>query len=92
MTDRPIRRPRISTTLALPALACTLLLSTVAMCAEKKDTTLGYDDTPMLPDSKWRVHDVKRPRPRVVTPGATNLEALDPVDRDRFAWTRRRVQ
>lgn len=30
---------------------------------------LGYDDTPFLPGSKWRVHDGNRPQPRVVTPG-----------------------
>ena len=30
---------------------------------------IGYDDTPMLPDSQWRVHDGKRPQPRVVIPG-----------------------
>jgi hypothetical protein len=29
----------------------------------------GYDDTPMLPDGKWRVHDSKRPHPKVITPG-----------------------
>lgn len=32
---------------------------------------VGYTDTPYLPDGKWRVHDLNRPRPRVVTPGAT---------------------
>jgi hypothetical protein len=31
---------------------------------------LGFDDTPYLPNQKWRVHDVNRPRPRVITPGA----------------------
>ena len=30
---------------------------------------VGYDDTPMLPGSKWRVHDGNRPQPRIVTPG-----------------------
>jgi hypothetical protein len=30
----------------------------------------GYSDTPMLPGQKWRVHDIDRPRPAVVTPGA----------------------
>lgn len=28
----------------------------------------GYNDTPYLPDGKWRVHDIARPRPPVVTP------------------------
>ncbi len=36
----------------------------------ERGTALGYDDTPMLPGQKWRVHDIRRPRPRVVTPGA----------------------
>jgi hypothetical protein len=36
---------------------------------EEKDRTLGYDDTDFLPDQKWRVHDVARPRPRIITPG-----------------------
>ncbi len=30
---------------------------------------IGYDDTPFLPGGKWRVHDDKRPQPKVVTPG-----------------------
>ena len=28
----------------------------------------GYRDTPVLPNSKWRVHDIDRPPPPVVTP------------------------
>lgn len=30
---------------------------------------IGFDDTPFLPDQPWRVHDYRRPRPPVVTPG-----------------------
>ena len=30
----------------------------------------GYDDTPFIPGSEYRVHDKMRPRPRIVTPGA----------------------
>lgn len=30
---------------------------------------VGYDDTPMQPNGKWRVHDGKRPQPRMVKPG-----------------------
>lgn len=41
---------------------------------EHKDHTLGYDDTPFIPGSKWRVHDVSRPRPRVVTPGTESSQ------------------
>ena len=30
----------------------------------------GYDDTPLIPGTRWRVHDRARPMPRAVTPGA----------------------
>lgn len=38
----------------------------------KKDRTspTGYSDTPVLPNQRWKVHDIDRPRPRLVTPGA----------------------
>ena len=36
----------------------------------------GYDDTPMIPGSSYRVHDKARPRPRVVAPGAKGLADL----------------
>jgi len=41
--------------------------------ARKKGRTasLGYTDTPVLPGQKWKVHDIDRPRPRMMTPGAT---------------------
>ena len=32
---------------------------------------LGYEDTPLLPTKKWRVHDSKRPQPPVIIPGKT---------------------
>jgi hypothetical protein len=32
---------------------------------------VGYDDTPMQPNGKWRIHDGKRPQPTIVTPGST---------------------
>ena len=35
---------------------------------------IGYDDTPFIPGTKWRVHDGTRPQPRIVTPGAGSLE------------------
>jgi len=31
---------------------------------------LGYQDTPMIPNTKWHIHDGTRPQPKVVTPGA----------------------
>ena len=41
---------------------------------------LGYDDTPMQPDGKWRIHDGTRPQPTVVTPGATGPFTPAPED------------
>jgi hypothetical protein len=35
-----------------------------------RTSEVGYKDTPVLPEQKWRVHDIDRPRPRMVTPGA----------------------
>src|SRR5688572_16623780 len=35
-----------------------------------RTSEVGYKDTPMLPGQKWRVHDLDRPRPRLVTPAA----------------------
>ena len=47
-----------------------------AQRAEKsaKDYPTGYSDTPLLPGGKWRVHDIRRPRPRVVTPGTAGTQ------------------
>ena len=36
---------------------------------QKKEKKIGYDNTPFLPASKWRVHDGNRPQPPVITPG-----------------------
>ncbi|HTM48951.1 MAG TPA: DUF1080 domain-containing protein [Bryobacteraceae bacterium] len=35
-----------------------------------RKSPVGYSDTPVLPGQKWKVHDIDRPRPAVVTPGA----------------------
>ena len=42
----------------------------------KVETIDGFRDTPMLPGSKWHLHDPDRPQPRIVTPGATFSQAL----------------
>jgi hypothetical protein len=39
------------------------------------DDVKGYNDTPQLPNQKWKVHDMNRPRARKVTPGAYVEEA-----------------
>ena len=35
---------------------------------------VGYDDTPFLPNSPYRVHDGKRPQPRIIMPGARDSD------------------
>lgn len=39
------------------------------------DDVRGYSDTPQLPNQKWKVHDMERPRPQKVTPGPYFAEA-----------------
>lgn len=42
------------------------------MDQKSQTAPVGYDDTPMLPGSTWRVHDSRRTAPRVVTPGTAS--------------------
>jgi hypothetical protein len=53
----------------------TILMSTALTIATSAisaaDGKLGYQDTPIIPGTKWHVHDGERPQPRVITPGAT---------------------
>jgi 3-keto-disaccharide hydrolase len=42
--------------------------------ASAGDDVRGYNDTPQLPDQKWKVHDMTRPRARKVTPGQPFME------------------
>lgn len=41
---------------------------------EPRHSPVGYDDTPMIPGSKWRVHDGNRPQPRIVDPGTASTQ------------------
>ena len=34
----------------------------------------GYSDTPIIPGSKWRVHDSDRPEPPVVAPASSSTQ------------------
>lgn len=43
-----------------------------------QDKPLGYTNTPLLPDGKWRVHDGTRPQPVVVTPGPAAAAPVAP--------------
>jgi hypothetical protein len=58
---------------------CLLILALSCAAATAQDHSLGYDNTPYLPGGKWRVHDVKRPRPPVVTPGNGSAPPSDAI-------------
>lgn len=49
------------------ALACLGFAAASALIA----TGVGYDDTPLIPGQKWKVHDKNRPNPPIVVPAET---------------------
>lgn len=59
---------------ALFASAATLALVHV------QEDKLGYQDSPILPGTRWHVHDGLRPQPRIVTPGAGAVAQTPPSD------------
>lgn len=50
-------------------------IATVAFADDKPAKPLGYQDTPIIPGTKWHVHDGERPQPKVVTPGEPSTQA-----------------
>jgi hypothetical protein len=50
--------------LTMAALSVATAFTTIAADQEK----FGYKDTPLIPGTKWHVHDGDRPQPRIVTP------------------------
>jgi len=69
----------------IAAAAAILLGSSCLPAAEPKKPAVeyGYDDTPFLPNSPWRVHDRKRPQPPMVDPGTAGMTvqpAVPPSD------------
>jgi len=74
MRGPPVKTPKQTRSLSLLALAAlagagiALPLGRSALSQDPHDD-VGYDDTPFLPGQQWRVHDGKRPQPRVVSPG-----------------------
>lgn len=58
-----------------------LVAGGLAACAQDHgDDKRGYNDTPQLPNQKWKVHDMARPRPPKVTPGVPLLNEPPPSD------------
>jgi len=54
--------------------------SLLLLCALPAQDKPGYTDTPMLPGSKWHVHDKDRPHPPVVTPAPPAEPCKPPAD------------
>jgi hypothetical protein len=45
-----------------------------------RSQNLGYDNTPLIPGTSWRVHDGARPQPVVVSPPPSALPVAAPAD------------
>ena len=58
-----------------------LLLAAFVFDVSAADKKLpGYNDTPVIPGQKWRVHDASRPRPKVVKAGPSKTLGVKPLD------------
>lgn len=76
------RRVRVG---AAPALEIALAPLRAAVFLQRKEEkvenkSLGYQDTPLIPGSRFRVHDGTRPQPRIVRPGTPEQPAAPPSD------------
>ena len=45
------------------------------MMTNQSQAPLGYDHTPFISGTHYRVHDGTRPQPRAVTPGTASTQA-----------------
>lgn len=54
-----------ATTIAILAFA----INTASAAEAEKPSPTGYSDTPVIPGSTWKVHDIDRPAPKAVSPG-----------------------
>jgi len=73
---------KLTTTLLCCAAASALLLAypgTLSSEPQHEKPTEGYSDTPFLPGNKWRVHDIARPAPGVITPGVASAPPSDAI-------------
>src|SRR5262245_52996694 len=56
------------------------IVAVSAAAAIGQQAPVGYDDTPMQPNGKWRIHDGNRPQPTVVKPAGDLVSAPAPSD------------
>jgi hypothetical protein len=77
---RPMLKHYLTPKFLVPAVIVGAAAALTAADAAKK--SLGYEATsPLIPGTKWHVHDGTRPAPRVVTPAATfSHQAPPPSD------------
>jgi hypothetical protein len=64
LTPTSIMKYPLVTSIAVLALAAPLFAAD-----EAPKHPIGYEDTPLIPGTKWHVHDGLRPQPAIVTPG-----------------------
>ena len=58
-----------------------VLVLAATVSGQQAPAPVGYDDTPMQPHGKWRVHDGTRPHPAIVTAApASDAPAPAPSD------------
>ncbi|HXG34742.1 MAG TPA: DUF1080 domain-containing protein [Bryobacteraceae bacterium] len=69
MPEWSARRRRLAAVTCAAAIAGAVTLWCQQRSRERTSPP-GYEDTPVLPGQKWRVHDLHRPHPPVVAPGA----------------------
>jgi len=63
-----MRYQRLSAQFAF--LTCVFFFAAILLLPAQEP--IGYTDTPFLPGGKWRVHDLNRPHPPVVSPGTAS--------------------
>lgn len=57
-----------------------LIVFMFTAAASGQQASIGYDDTPMQPNGKWRVHDGTRPYPAIVTTSSAGAPVPAPSD------------
>lgn len=73
-----LRIPEMKTHYLLKPLTFSLLSLGAAATLWAAEEKQGYKDTPLIPGSKWHVHDSDRPHPKIVTPGKTFTQQASP--------------
>jgi hypothetical protein len=55
----------------------TAMVAATAAVFAADQPKFGYTDTPLVPGTKWHVHDGDRPQPRIITPGKQFSQKAD---------------